>query len=322
EGMFALNFHEKQEEKIEKALKTHKGICENYAAVFNDICNKAGLQSYIVVGYTRQKGFTSFIPHGWCAVKIDGKWKLFDPTWGSGYINGQKFTPHINNEYFEAEPATLVKTHMPFDPIWQLSTYPLTNKDFADDKTAVDKSRPALAFADSIAAYMKLTEIEQLEAEARRLEKNGMTNSILLDRLHNLRSRIEVDHQNELINKQNKVGETFNEAVTEYNDGINLLNDFIDYRNKQFQPARTDAQIQGMVDAVDKKIVGAQAKLKKIKGQYDKIDPMISSLEKSMSSVEKSLGEQKDFLTEYFGKNKLGRKMMFRKYTINGIPLN
>jgi capsule polysaccharide export protein KpsE/RkpR len=179
-----------------------------------------------------------------------------------------------------------------------------------------------LRFADTIAAYMKLTEIEQLEAEARRLEKNGMTNSILLDRFHNLRSRIDVYHQNELINKQNKVGETFNEAVTEYNDGINLLNDFIDYRNKQFQPARTDAQIQGMVDAVDKKIVGAQAKLKKIKGQYDKIDPMISSLEKSMSSVEKSLGEQKDFLTEYFGKNKLGRKMMFRKYTINGIPLN
>src|SRR3954471_20396797 len=36
ENMYAMNFYEKKEAKIEKALQTRKGICENYAAVFND----------------------------------------------------------------------------------------------------------------------------------------------------------------------------------------------------------------------------------------------------------------------------------------------
>ena len=40
ENMYALNFYEEQKEKITKCLKNKKGICENYAAVFNDICLK------------------------------------------------------------------------------------------------------------------------------------------------------------------------------------------------------------------------------------------------------------------------------------------
>src|SRR6185369_3946517 len=35
DNMFALNFHEKREEKACKSLKSKKGICENYAAIFN-----------------------------------------------------------------------------------------------------------------------------------------------------------------------------------------------------------------------------------------------------------------------------------------------
>src|SRR5437868_14297445 len=40
ENMFAINFYEKKEDKIAKALMNRKGICENYAAVFTDICSK------------------------------------------------------------------------------------------------------------------------------------------------------------------------------------------------------------------------------------------------------------------------------------------
>src|SRR5690242_11587648 len=34
--------YQSQEEKITQPLKTHKGICENYAALFTDVCTRMG----------------------------------------------------------------------------------------------------------------------------------------------------------------------------------------------------------------------------------------------------------------------------------------
>lgn len=100
DNMFAINFYEKIEEKIAKPLKTRKGICGNYAALFTEICKKAGLKSYVIEGYTKQNGFTDYIPHAWSATLIDNTWFLFDPTWGSGYANSGKFFKRINNDFF------------------------------------------------------------------------------------------------------------------------------------------------------------------------------------------------------------------------------
>jgi len=80
DNMFAINFYETEEDKINKPLKTRKGICENYAALFNDICHKSGIKSYVVEGYTKQNGFADYIPHVWCAAFVDSAWLQFDPT--------------------------------------------------------------------------------------------------------------------------------------------------------------------------------------------------------------------------------------------------
>jgi transglutaminase/protease-like cytokinesis protein 3 len=125
DNMFAINFYEQKSEKISKALLNRKGICENYAALFDDISTKAGLKSYIVEGYTKQNGFTDYIPHAWCAASIDNNWYLFDPTWGSGHVSEGKFVKKINNTYFKANPSTLIKSHMPFDYMWQFLQYPV-----------------------------------------------------------------------------------------------------------------------------------------------------------------------------------------------------
>jgi transglutaminase/protease-like cytokinesis protein 3 len=52
QNMFAINFYEKREDKIVKPLKSRKGICENYATLFNDICSKTGIKSFVIEGYT------------------------------------------------------------------------------------------------------------------------------------------------------------------------------------------------------------------------------------------------------------------------------
>lgn len=310
ENMYAININETREDKIAKALNTRKGICENYAAVFNDICRKCALESEIVVGYTQQPGLHTMMRHGWCAVKVDGEWKLFDPTWGAGVIDDDQFRPHINNEYFMAAPAALIKTHMPFDPIWQLSHYPVSNKEFTDKNTALSKGA-YFAYDDTIAFFRKLAELEQMEAELRRLERMGVSNIVVHDRVADLRNNIDVNRQNDKVREQGKIVDIYNDALKDLNNAVNEVNDFINYRNKQFTPARPDAQIKAMLDSAETLINRADVKMRAIRGKFDKVDELMGPVTKTIDDVAAAVQEHKTWLGTYMSKSKLGRKSMF-----------
>lgn len=317
ENMFAINFYEKKEEKILKPLRSGKGICENYAALFNEICFKSGIKSFVIEGYTKQNGFTDYIPHAWCAALVDSSWYLFDPTWGSGYVNGGKFYKKINNDYFKSNPTVLIKSHMPFDYLWQFVSYPVTNQEFYEGKTQQNKSKMYFNYKDSIQAYENLQYIDQLISTVYRIEKNGIKNSLIFDRLQHLKVEIENDRQTKTIN-------LYNSAVTDYNDGVNSYNDFIYYRNKQFIPARADTEIQRMIDASDHNLANAKTKLEQIKSTDSNTLNMIKQLSKSIDDIAVQVAEQQNWLKVYFSKGKSGRKSMFyeRKVTWFGMPLN
>jgi len=226
-NMFAVNFYENEQEIIDKTLKTRKGVCMGYAVLFSDIANKTGIKSYVVDGYTKQNGKVDYVPHAWVVAKVDSNWHLFDPTWGAGYVSNSKFTRQLNNVYFKIKPEEMIKSHMPFDPIWQLLNFTVSNEEFNQDKTTENTKKLFFNFNDSIANYENQSKTEQLTAATRRLEKNGVSNSILFDRYQYNKREIEY-----LINKQ--YSEIFNKAVSDYNEGIRALNEFTDYRNKQF----------------------------------------------------------------------------------------
>ncbi len=315
--MFAINFYEQKEEKIAKPLKTRKGICENYAALFNDICLRLGIRSFVIEGYTKQNGFTDYIPHAWCAAFIDGSWYIFDPTWGSGYVYNGKFYKKINNDYYKVKPSVIIKSHMPFDYLWQFLEYPVTNQGFYEGKIQPDKSKPLFAYADSITAYEKQTPMEQVAASANRVERNGVKNAMIFDRLRHLKLEIEQ-------NKQHQVVDGYNSAVEDYNDGIRGLNRFIQYRNNQFNPLKTDPEIQAMIDVVVDKFDTARAKLKSIKEPDTNMAVTITKLGKSIDEAGVQVNEQRGWLKVYFSKSKSKRKAMFyeRKVTWFGVPLN
>jgi hypothetical protein len=315
ENMFALNFYEKKEEKILKPLKTKKGICENYAALFTDICQKAGIRSFVVEGYTKQNGFADYIPHAWSAALIDSTWYLFDPTWGSGYVSGGKFFKKINNDHYKANPALFNKTHMPFDPLWQFLDYPISNQEFYEGKAQQNKA--FFNFKDSIEAYEKQSHLEQLASSAYRIEKNGVKNSLIFDRLQHLKLEIENNRQTTIMN-------LYNSAVVDYNDGVNDFNTFINYRNKQFTPLKADSEIQNMVTIVDSKFKSAKSKLLQISNLDFNTTNLIQQLTKSIDDVTTHVTEQNEWLKVYFSKGKSGRKSMFyeQKFTWFGIPLN
>ena len=317
DNMFAINFYEQREDKIAKPLKNRKGICENYAALFNDVCSKTGIKSFIIEGYTKQNGFADYIPHAWCAALIDSAWSMFDPTWGSGYISNGKFVKKINNDYFKVNPSTLIKSHMPFDFLWQFLNYPVINQEFYEGKTLQNKSKPFFSYSDSINAYEKQNHIEQLTASAERIERNEVKNSLIYDRLQHIKLEIEHDRQSQSVN-------LYNSAVSDYNVGINKFNEFINYRNKQFTPKKTDPEIQSMIDDADNKLKGAKEKISEIKNPDTNTILIMSQLTKSIDDAATHVKEQQDWLKIYFTKGKSGRKSMFyeRKVTWFGIPLN
>ena len=324
ENMFAINFYEEKADKISKPLKTRKGICENYAALFNDICTKAGIKSFVIEGYTKQTGFTDYIPHAWCAALLDNSWFMFDPTWGSGYINSGKFYSKINNSYFKVPPSTLVKSHIPFDYLWQFVNYPVTNQEFYEGKTQQNKEKPFFNFSkESLQFYEKQSHIEQLTSAAKRIERNGVKNSLVFDRLRHIKLEIEnYKRVQENLSNRRKAYGLYNSAVEDYNEGINFLNEFIQYRNKTIRTKKNDAEIQEMIDTTSLTFEEAKANLSKIKDPDVNTVLLINKLNKSLEDVGTQLKEQQNWLKTYFSKGKLARKSMFYKYTWLGIPLN
>ena len=324
ENMFAINFYEKKEDKISKPLITHKGICENYAAVFNDVCLKCGIRSYVIEGYTKQNGFTDYIPHAWCAALIDTSWMIFDPTWGSGYISNGSFIRKINNSYCMANPAAIIRSHMPFDYLWQFLYYPVSNQEFYEGKTAQNKAKPFFNYKDSIQIYENIDSSRKLLLSAYRIEKNGVKNSLIFDRLQHIKIDIENAKINAENNRKNKTVNLYNSAGADYNEAVNNLNTFIDYRNHQFLPEKTDADIQAVLDSVDTKLKASSEKLNLIENADANTALLISQLLKASHELKSHLAEQQDWLNIYFSKSKAKRKAMFfnKKISWFGIPLN
>jgi hypothetical protein len=283
----------------------------------------------VVEGYTKQRGFVDYIPHAWCAAEVDGAWFLFDPTWGSGYINNGKFVKRINNEYFKAKPETFIKSHIPFDYLWEFLYYPVTNQEFYEGKTSSNPSKPYFNYPDSIRVYEALPPIQQEIAAVVRVEKNGLRNSLVFDRLQHLKLDIENNRRKEENDRQiveaekhNKAGREYDAALSEYNSAVNRFNDFINYHNVEFKPEKPDQEIQAMIDTCDHSLKMARSRLSQINTTDTQIQTLITTLNKSIDDLTARVVEQQEWLKKYFSKGKMGRKSMFRKYTWFGLPLN
>jgi len=314
-NMYAINFYESENEIIEKVLLTHKGVCMGYATLFVDIVKKMGFTAYRVEGYTRQNGIADKIPHAWAAVQIDSNWFLFDPTWAAGYVSNSKFVSLYNNQYWKTKPEENIKSHMPFDPLWQLLSNPLTNAEFNQSKIAATAKRPLFSFNDSITVYDRQNELDRLSSFTARLEKNGISNSLLFDRYQY--NKREIDYL-----KSKQFTDLYNKAVNDMNEGVNSLNEFINYRNKQFVPSKPDAELKLMLENIDKLFSDSKLSLDKIKNPDVNEKTSINQLNRSLEDATTNLNEQKVFLTKYLSTAKLFRKTMFYKYSWMGIPLN
>jgi hypothetical protein len=154
----------------EDILRSKRGVCSDYSKLFRSMCTVAGIECYLVEGYSKGIGYQpGQIPakpdHAWNVVFIEDSPHLLDLTWASGAVeatNGNfKYRPHYEEKMILADPATFAEQHLPADPRWQLTDTPVTLDRFLahDDYAAMTAGiTPSQAYADSLTAYRRLDE--------------------------------------------------------------------------------------------------------------------------------------------------------------------
>lgn len=161
---------------VHVTLKSRKAICSGYADLFISICRALDIKAYYVSGYTKQNGVVADLEHAWVAVRLtNGQWKLFDPTWGAGeWVNGD-LVKRVSFEYFMVEPTLFLKTHMPFDPMWQLLYQPIKTEEFYGEKLPKDDDY-LFNYNDTIRDYHGLPESKMYGDLMRRMTWAGVRN--------------------------------------------------------------------------------------------------------------------------------------------------
>ncbi|MEY3967714.1 MAG: hypothetical protein RL137_615 [Bacteroidota bacterium] len=110
----------------EGVLRSKKAVCAGFADLYTELGLRMGLQIKTVIGYAKGYDYTEGAGfedsnHAWNAIKIDGKWRIFDATWGEGYgVTGAKgqlvSVKKFDADWFDVEPEYAIFTHYPEDP--------------------------------------------------------------------------------------------------------------------------------------------------------------------------------------------------------------
>jgi hypothetical protein len=121
----------------ESVIAKGKALCAGYTALFAALGRAMGLDARVVTGRTvgplggNDKGLALFERHAWNAARVDGAWRLFDPTWGAADAPVEKNRLSDRQEYyFETPPQRLIYDHFPDESAWQLLGKPVSWAEF------------------------------------------------------------------------------------------------------------------------------------------------------------------------------------------------
>ncbi|MCF8231200.1 MAG: hypothetical protein K9J27_03345 [Bacteroidales bacterium] len=256
-----ITLNASREDILKDALEEGVGVCQHYSELFHALSKEAGIKSYVIAGYTRQNGKVISTSHSWNALMIDGQWRLFDPTWGGGYRQGNEYHHRFSERYFMVKPSEMFKSHMPYDPLYQFSNKVITHKDFARADF-----EPHLALFDDYKKALKrhsdLPEQVQLKEAMHRIKKVGKNQKTVEKYYNFLRQNYRVHLANEQVALHNKGVNLLNEAVNQFNSFVRILN-----KNRGSYPGGAEKAI--------KKLERVENKIKKAKSIINSVNPPV-----------------------------------------------
>lgn len=218
----SVTMYSSERDVVHEALSQRIGVCQHYAELLHAIYTDMGLSSATVAGYTRQMGAVILTPHAWNVVRINDHWHFLDPTWASGYESNDGYNQVFSDQYFMMTPATTIKTHYPYDPLFQLNDTPYSAKAFSRGihHPAVEQTFVITAFEQ----YLLLDERDQIAQAAKRIADHGVENESIEVYENYLQRKLEVYHANDQVEKHNIAIEKLNRAVRAYNAYVANLN--------------------------------------------------------------------------------------------------
>ena len=302
ENMMKSNPEDNHDKIIQKTLNTRKAVCQGFCETFNEISRKAGLNTYIILGYTRQNSQIDKLSHSWIAARIGKNWYLYDPTWAAGFMNDGKFIRHYNESWYKVSPNAIIETHIPFDPIWQFRDYPVTPANW-QQKNYTEKIK-YFNISDSIKSFEQQDIRTQFAAEIRRIEENEITNQLIYDRLKYLNRQISIIDENSRITLENSMVDDFNSSVTHYNQASTLYNKYVSYKNKSFKPAKPPDEIRLMLKDANSELSEAIDKLSKVSTTEKDRNKDIILLQNAFKQLGKHIQQEKSSLEILLKKKK------------------
>ena len=309
-------YFEVDEPKIAaETLAQRRGVCYHYATLLKAVADSLGLKAYSMQGYAKIGGKVEDAPHAWCVIQLEDNWYFFDPTFDSGGLrNGKDFVRIPKRDYYRKSPEEMIVSHMPFDPMWQFLSHPLSYDEFENPEPKEVRGE-LFNWKDSLNVYVGLSPIEQMETIINRILKNGTRNQ-------SVESVLVVLRQNLQITKMNDRVERVNTASSLYNKALSHFNSFITYRNNQFKPNKEEAEVRKMITDCNDLMEQATKELEQIREPEPKILENMQNLKGLMLSLLTAINEQQQFVDKYYSTGKLFRKTLFYKIKWMGIPLN
>jgi transglutaminase/protease-like cytokinesis protein 3 len=129
----------KREINPEDVISKGRAVCSGYAELFKALCDKAGLETKVISGWTKNsparigKEFSKETDHAWNVVRINGKWYHCDVTWAAGSVEGDcsDFIKEFKDYYFCTPPKQFFLNHFPENADWFLG-YKISKSDFQE----------------------------------------------------------------------------------------------------------------------------------------------------------------------------------------------
>ena len=201
-------------------LKNGEGVCANFASLFYAVAKRLGVEAYLIGGYSVTHNNVRDDGHEWVGCIIDQKPYFFDPTWGGGYmLNEAQYVHRLDPTYFMVEPARMVRTHMPEDPLFQFLDYPHYYDEI--DNPGADVPVPVFFnWRDSLVAYNAQDSLARLGGQLARMRGNGFANDWIAGEILRLQHNYEVVLLNRQVNVFNQCVERSNKLVGIVKNGV------------------------------------------------------------------------------------------------------
>ena len=271
-------------------IKNRKGVCANFAAVFYAVAKRLGVETYLVGGYSVTHNNFRDDGHQWCACLIDGKPYIFDPTWGGGYmLNDVQYVHRLSADYFMVEPAKMVQTHMPEDPLFQFLDYPHYYDEI--DNPGADHPVPVyFNWRDSLAHYNAQDTLARLGGQIARMRANGFANDWIKMQI----LRYQHNYEAHVLNRQ----------VDVFNNCVQRVNELVRYINNGYVPVKTASAVNAEIEDLENTLSGMAAVLDDTEFTSDALVQGAANMSQQVQQLMASVSDLSRSIRKHFDKQK------------------